>query len=239
MDSENKNKNISFFYQCYKQPFACKKAIEQIRTIYKDEEIFLFCDGGDVQHEQIAKSFKNITYEYCERISGLSVGNYPSDTFASRKYLNRMLKAIQQTTAEFIVLIEDDVRIIKKIDMSQVIYDLNGAHNMQYPQNIQNYCKYWLNNKSQMHSGAGGAIIRTAFFRRILNDPLIDVHLNKLFEMRPIPAGCDLILTFLTYVYEGTVGNYPGFCEKNWPDYSYRLSNNLIEVLHQFKDYYL
>jgi len=231
--------SLSFFYQCYKQPRACRHAIENIRKIYKDETIYLFCDGGDPIHEEIAKSFDNVIFQYCDRISGLSCGNYPSNTKHTTEYLGRITNTINSTTSDFILLMEDDVHIKNKIDLSSLLYDLNGAHAMPYSKELNNYCKWWKHNTQQLHSGFGGTIMKRSFFNTVLTDPLLETHLNTFFDrLRPGPAGCDLLLTFITYVYEGTVGNYPGLCEKNWPDYNARLQSNSIDVLHQYKDYY-
>lgn len=232
--------SIGFFYQCYKQPLACKHAIASIRKFYKDAPIFLFNDGGDPSHEEIAKSFQNVYYEYCEKESSTEDGNYPDSTFRSNMYFKRLLKALNYTNIDFMLMMEDDVHILKPIDISSLKSDLNGGHNMPHGDKVNNYTKWWKNNKEQLHSGFGGTIMRTDFFRKVLSDPNIYNHLDIFFkELRPGPVGNDFLLTFITYVYEGTVGKYPGLCEKNWADYSKRSSENSIDVLHQVKDYYI
>jgi hypothetical protein len=231
--------SLSFFYQCYKQPLACRHAIESIRKFYKDAPIFLFNDGGDPVHETIAKSFNNVYYEYCERESTAENGNYPDSTFSTKIYFGRILKALKLTTTDFMLLMEDDVIILKTIDTSSIISDLNGGHNMSHGDKINNYTKWWRNNVELLHSGFGGTIMRNEFFRNILTDPGLSAHLDEFFtRLRPGHAGNDLLLTFITYVYGGKVGRYNGLCEKNWPEYTKRITEGTIEVLHPCKEYY-
>ena len=230
---------ISFFYQCYKQPIACYHAIESIRKIYKDAPIFLFNDGGDSFHQQIANKFHNVYYEYCPRSSSLNVGNYPSNAENVKLYYNRLLKSMSMTTSKYMVLMEDDVIILNKIKTDALKYDLNGGHNMSHGDKINNYCKWWEKNTDIFHSGSGGSIIRTDFFRHILTDTIIANHFNIFFkDLRPGPAGIDLLTTFITYVCGGTVGQYSGYCETNWTEYTSRLQTNMIDCLHMFKYYY-
>ena len=129
--------------------------------------------------------------------------------------------------------------ILNKIKTDALKYDLNGGHNMSHGDKINNYCKWWEKNTDIFHSGSGGSIIRTDFFRHILTDTIIANHFNIFFkDLRPGPAGIDLLTTFITYVCGGTVGQYSGYCETNWTEYTSRLQTNMIDCLHMFKYYY-
>ena len=232
--------SISFFYQCYKQPAACRNAIESIRRIYKEAPIFLFNDGGDPVHEDIAKAFPNVHYTLCERSSKLDCGNYPGDAKATRNYFARILTAIEGSSADYMLMMEDDVLLLRAIDLSALTCDLNGAHSMSHGHRVNDYMNWSKHNSELLHSGFGGTVMRTRFFRRVLTDPLLSSHLDTFFnELRPGPAGCDLLLTFITYVYGGTIGRYSGLCEKNWPDYGRRMAEGSIDVLHLYKDLYV
>jgi hypothetical protein len=232
--------SLSFVYQCYKQPLACRHAIESIRKFYKDAPIFLFNDGGDPVHETIAESFNNVRYEYCERASELDCGNYSKGTIKAKQYFQRILKAIQTMNTKYVLIMEDDVHIYKEIDIASLNADLNGGHPTTWSQNITDYCQWWKNNSKLIHAGAGGSIMRSEFFKNVLSDPMIDKHLDVFFNtLRPGIAGTDLLLSFITYVYEGKIELYPGYCEKHWPDYKIRSMNGSIDVLHEFKDYYV
>ena len=80
---------------------------------------------------------------------------------------------------------------------------------------------------------------RRSFFEKILADMnVIKVYIGHYYNAGGIRVS-DCIVSFLTHIHGGTMGQYDGYCETWWPTYQDRERADTIEVLLYYKDKYV
>ena len=237
---KSENPSIGAFYQCHKRPKSVIATLESFRKFYPDSDVYLVCDGG-FDYENLAQHF-NCQYEYCSR-----VGNGQATMFATKQdilnWLGRLLKAAQSIKEDYILILEDDVRVLNKIQ--ELTFDLNGINpHERIGINMTEFLKgrnsTMLPLENYYYGGCGGSLINKKFlldnFKNL--DTVYDL-LDGLKEGRwkDIIAS-DYYLTVLTLYFGGTVGQYKGFCETWHKMYKIKRFLNMVSVVHQDKSLY-
>jgi len=198
-------------------------------------------------------------YEY------LADGNDSGFWFQSKEQLfswvNRLLFVAQNSQEEFLMILEDDVRIYKKI--KKLKFDFNGVKPCeQLRGKITSFLKIrndsipsYINNI--YYGGCGGTLINRKFivdnFSNFENlDSAMDVVVPYALEhFKTLPA--DALITMLVLYFGGTIGPYAGFAEigsfglrgfidnftemSHWKYYFYPFFGR-IEVVHNDKSFY-
>ena len=236
---------IGAFYQCYKQKKACEFALKSFRKTYPTSDLLMFNDGGDPTIEELAKQY-NAVYSYEHRLSSYTQATFFGSIITIMTWLNRFRKAVYEVKEDYILLMEDDVKVIKKTDAATLQYDINGCnYNAKFEPSLQTYikdCQPKYKDNDLFYGGCGGCIFKRSFFYNIFRDMgrieyEIQQYMRLCEDSQSMPS--DKIISFLTYVFGGTIGMYPGFAETWYGDLNYRISHNVVEVLHQFKIYYV
>ncbi len=225
------SKKIAAFYQCFKEKAAFKHSLDAFCSIYPESEVFIFNDGGDKSFIDLVGNEK-IFYKYCER-TGMRPDGLGFDSVAAAfEWISRFSEAVKKTSAEFILLLEDDVWVKKATNVESLHFDINGCNKEIKLDKI-----YRIDGEMYL-GGFGGSIFRTSFFRSIFSDMnTITSTINFLFTIfKRIYS--DQLISYLTYSFGGTVGQYDGLCETWWPDYEIRNKLDDIEVLHKYKEHY-
>jgi len=241
--------SISAFYQCYKQPKALLRTLSSFKQFYSQSEIELISDGGGYNYVAIADHF-NIHYRQLSKRTG-EVAN--STVFSRRQdiieWIARLVEAAKNTKGEYLLLLEDDVVVLKKIE-SQLPYDINGANKKEFlGEKMEEYLLRMGKNAPTkknrfFYGGCGGSIFKASFLVKNFSDhKLIE---SIIVELEPYREGrhleiysTDYWISLLTYYVGGTIGRYNGFCEKWERVYWWRkyIMKN-IEVVHQDKTFY-
>jgi len=238
--------SIAAFYQCYKQSRAFLHAVDTYRHVYPTETLFIINDEGDESFDAIAKLYGAV-YSYRPSIGHLCWSNRagPTDPSIIKKplgWLLRIQEALQVIREPYFMFLEDDVWVQKQTALSSLEFDLNGCnpHELLVP-SVQAYLRERnpiLKESILYIGGCGGCILRSEFFRRILADPAqIEKDLVQYYQLGGIIAS-DQIISYLTYLYGGTLGLFTGFSESWQPSYKQRQAEGTIEVLHQYKELY-
>jgi glycosyltransferase involved in cell wall biosynthesis len=245
LNTISNDSDIAGFYQCYKQKKAFENSIYNFRKIYPNSTLNVYNDGGDASLEEIVKKY-NGNYTYCNKISN-GIALIFNNTNQIIEWILRLRECINKTKESYIMLVEDDVLVMKKTNKDSLKFDLNGCnYDVGYPDSINQYIMSKNNNmkdKKIFYGGCGGCILRTSFYRKIFeNVEEIKSLINTYIELGGVNAS-DCILSFLTYITivdekNGTIGQYDGFAEKWYPNFDERMKNKDIEVLHQYKDLY-
>lgn len=240
------NPSVGAFYQCYKQPKSVIASLSSFRKVYPASSVHLFCDNGlDFSH--VAAHF-NCKYQYLAERNGNGTTLYFLSKERVMSYIKRLVFAAQNSQEDFIMTLEDDSRVYKKIKnlkfdwnciKSNHHYTGGGVTSLLKTRN--SFIPSYISN--MYFVGWGGALINRTF----LVDNFSDIErLEKaLNELAPyiqkqwdgaLPQ--DAILTALVLYFGGTTGWYPGFSEVRYWRYKLRPFLGRIDVVHDDKSLY-
>jgi hypothetical protein len=234
--------SIGAYYQCFKQPKAFEHCLLQFRKHYPLEELWIVNDGGDPNLEYISKKFHPSHYEYKERIDTEAITTGFRHKTKIIEWLSRFRKFVLATKCDFILLLEDDVFVMKKTAISDLKYEINGCNygarfnNDMIEKIIQ--CSNSLVPSPLYYGGCGGCFMKTAFFRRIFENFAEIESAIDIYSFFCNDFASDKLISYFTWIYGGTIDMYPGFVEKWYSSFPKRLESKTIEVLHQYKDLY-
>jgi len=232
--------SIAAYYQCYKQPLAFEHCLKNFREHYPTSELWIVNDGGDPTLKEIAESYSPTQYEYEDNLSIETNATIYSKPETILQWLARLRKCTMATEADFILLLEDDVFVMKPTTGLQ--YDINGCNKgVRFPNSsIEQLIRSRNPNApNPLYYGAcGGCFFRVSFLRKIFENFTEVENDIKLFGIYSNCFASDMVLSYLVWIHGGTIDQYPGFAETWYSDYKYRLQNGSIEVLHQYKNYY-
>jgi hypothetical protein len=225
---------IAAYYQCYKDPYATIQSVKHYRKSYPDNTLYLLSDNG-YDYSALAKEY-NCIYEH----STVVHGGYPSLTRVEdvELFITRLKKALNHIEEEWVMLLEDDVKVFGPYDMDLLKNHMNGI-NIGGLQHITDYFNQQYNNKKSgnrlcgkllndfirlfnphhlddlHYSGWGGTVLNVSFFRESLkNDGKIYKSIKFLWENTSIKLYVtDLILSFICFSNGGTIGPLIEACE--------------------------
>lgn len=243
---------IAAFFQCYKNKRAFTHAIQSFRRHYSDNPLYVINDGGDPTLEEISHEYRASTYIYSPQNIGKLVWHSGSRELAIDgvlRWLARINSCLQSLpdNSKYLLNLEDDVYVMNPVDTESLKYDINGCnYNATYiSPRVNEYIRSVnpsMIGKKIFYGGCGGCIFRVEFFKRILSDEAkVRREVTQFCDLGALETGqmaADCVITFLTYINGGTIGSYPGFCEKHHYDFSHRLRLNNIQVLHRYTDLY-
>jgi len=236
--------SIAGFYQCYKQKRAFIHVIESYRKHYPIENLFIINDKGDESLEEIAKQ-NNANYYYSNENIGhmdwSKIKNKIGNSVIEKAliWLSRIYDATLTFTEDYFILLEDDVWIINKVNTDDLKNDINGGGTGYFGGEIYEYLRKYNTTSDKLYiAGYGGCIFKTLFYRNMLkNKDEIKKHIENFYNLNGTFAS-DVIISFLTWIYGGTIGQFPGYCQVFDNDYKQRRNENKIEILHQYYEYY-
>uniref|UniRef100_A0A6C0B740 Glycosyltransferase n=1 Tax=viral metagenome TaxID=1070528 RepID=A0A6C0B740_9ZZZZ len=226
---------IGAYLQCYKNPYATYKCLEQFRRFYPNGTVVLLSDNG-YNYSNMAEFF-NCIYIHCDENLWLTYRDVDSNgaLVNSKKLVRRVYDAFEMINEEYIMWLEDDV-IINGPIRDEFRYDINGYCPNKLETSI--LCKRYKNldsNRTYRFSGHGGTVFHksntlSAFLR---DDILNDVVVNWSKYALPVTIGQDYLFSILVTVNNGTIGPYNGHGER----YNDRVEPSII-VQHQYKYWY-
>jgi hypothetical protein len=223
--------SIGAFYQCHKRPLAFEMCLKSFRQSYPTSDLIVFNDGGDVHLEGVARKY-DATYFYREK-TGNGVALYFNSAESTMEWLRRLQMALDLIKEDYFILLEDDVKVVKKIE-SELLFDINGSkYDFFLHESLQ---KYLGSREKLFYGGGGGSIFKKDFFKKVFQDARLQEHVNFLASSGSIIAS-DIVISFLTYCYGGTLGQYAGFTETWHHNYNERVRKG-VEVIHDYKLYY-
>lgn len=231
-----KEPSISVFYQCFNQPKCVITAIKLFREFYPKNAIFLYSNKGlDMSH--IASHF-DCKYEYLS--NGIDSGFWFKTKEDIISWVKRLLFAAQNSKEDFVMIMEDDARVYRKI--KKLKFDFNCVKPcLQLGKDITRFLKIrnssipsYINNI--YFGGCGGTLINRKFivdnFSNLENlDSAVEELLpyTKKHFKGALPA--DGLITMLIFYFGGTVGMYSGFAEVGNPGIR-GLKDNFLEMSH-------
>ena len=234
---------VGAYFPCFNQLTAANEILHAYRRFYPDGTVVMVNDAGDVRHKALGTQYR-CQYFYEEDNLGYPGGcaHYAQII----RWVQRFLHYIPMISDEWFVLLEDDVLIMGAVNESTLQYDINGIN----PANILPWHAgihargYHLDKSKFIYGAMGGAIFRTAFFKQMALQMDVVAAITAFGEACPQSLTgqnwyySDVVLSYLAYFYNGTLGQYPGFAELWFRDLGQRLQENRVATLNQYKHLY-
>lgn len=230
---------IGAYYQCYKRDEALKFVLDNYRKIYPSTTLIMVNDGGN-DFTEISKNYNaNYFYEIKAETEKNLIFKNPESAVV---FIQRLSNYIHLINEDFFILLEDDVFVINDVPLNELKNDINGCNFNEFLSvKVSKHLENFRTDVNKFYFGAcGGSILRTDFFKKILSNfkqIKFDVFQYCLLADNSEWAS-DRILSYLCWKYNGTIGQYDGFCETWYPDLDNRFKLNNIQVLHQYKNLY-
>jgi len=229
-------KNIGAYFQCYKNPKATYYCLENFRRHYPDSTIVLVSDNG-YNYTELANYFRciyihdTVSSRYIYTIDDVKNGSHIE---SMNHLINRVKQAFMLCNEEYIMWLEDDVRVNRQIT-DEFRYDLNGfCPNSIFPHAIQNLSNKYpnLERKNYVFSGHGGSVYRrTALLESFENKNCVDDLLVNWLQYGFNEMAQDLLFSTLLILNNKTIGPYNGHGDCSGEDTHF-------SVQHQYKKYY-
>jgi len=228
--------SLGFYLQCYKNPYATYKCLENCRKFYPKNTIVLLSDNG-YNYSEMANYF-NCTYIHEYQNIWLTHKNLDDGSHFTNSYnlINRIKKAYNLINEDYIMWLEDDVSINNAI-IDNFKYDLNGFSPNQFSDmsiaELQTKYPFLNNNIIYRYNGHGGSVFHKKNFLTYLENIEIinDILTNwKIFNF-PSDLGQDFFFSAIILLNKGSIGSYDGH-----EDCTFK--NEHIIVQHQFKTFY-
>jgi hypothetical protein len=233
------------FFQCYKEPKAAIAALASFRNIYPTSAVHMFCDNGfDFSH--VAAHF-NCTYEYLRNPSGKGDTLFFLTQEKVMSYMQRLLFTAQHSTEDFVMIVEDDIELYRKIKTLKFDWNcvkpshhFSGRKLTSLLRSRNRSIPWYVPN--MYFTGCGGALLRRSFIIEQFSDEeqlraaiaAVSPYVQK--QWNGLPQ--DAILTALILYFGGTVGDYPAFTEaQNWK-YKLRPLLGRVDIVHNQKRFY-
>lgn len=226
---------LAAYYQCHKRPVCFIQAVMSFRRHYPDATVVVSNDGGD-DYMHFCTS-NNITYTYYSKSSQEHVTQLIySELQPVLTYLERMWSSFSRIPESHIVLLEDDVRVVRHhtIPFQHTINGNNTDWSLP-PEMV-----YVLRKKGYtgpVHiGGCGGCVFDKTFLMKIPFESIKSV----LVSLPPLCTyASDVCLTFIALYFGGSVGPYKEFAETWYSDIIQRVNiDNSVAFLHKYNIQY-
>ena len=226
--------SLGAYYQCYKNPASFIRAIKSFKKYYPASSIVVINDGGYNYKEFCINN--NIHYTYIEKDTESTVGLVFNTYSQCINFLKNLWNSFELINEDYILLLEDDVRVLKK-HTYDFKYSINGCN---YNESLPSCAIEILKNKGYkgpfFYGGCGGTVINKNFFKSISFNKVEDL-LKSISSYKEMYAS-DLLLSFIALYYDGSIGQYEEFAEIWYADIYERYTKLNIAFLHQYKNDY-
>lgn len=226
--------SLGAFYQCYKNPASFIRAIKSFQNYYPTNDIVVVSDGGHNYQEFCDDN--NIHYVYKTKEDAETIGLMFNSYHQCLNFLRNLWYSFDHIKEDYILLIEDDVRVLKQ-HTSKFNYSINGCNQNEY---LPLYAQTILRNvgyKGEFYYGAcGGTILHKQFFKSISFER-VEALLQEIKDHKELFAS-DLLISFIALYFGGNIGPYNEFAEMWYANINDLFKNNNIAFLHQYKNDY-
>lgn len=230
--------NFGAYMQVYKNPYATFKCLESFRTFYPYNTIILVSDNG-FDYTNMAYHFNciyihsndNLWYWYIHE----KTTNYQQLQWI-HLLLHRLTNCFSLIKEDYIIWLEDDVSINNLI-YDDLLYDINGFNPNAFSKHTiikLNQIYHYLNiNTQYTWSGHGGSIFnKNNMIKYMQNFNIInDIGINWYNYVINSHIACDMLLSLITHLNNGTVGPLNNHLDCNY-------LNTNIDIQHQYKVFY-
>jgi cellulose synthase/poly-beta-1,6-N-acetylglucosamine synthase-like glycosyltransferase len=225
---------LGAYYQCHKNAASFIRTIKSFKYFYPESDIVVVNDGG-YNYKEFCQN-NNIHYSYNAKIdttnNALLFNNYETCI----KFLENLFNSFKYIKESHILLLEDDVRVLRH-HTNEFKYSVNGCNKNE---KIDGVIKNILMNTGYtgpLYYGAcGGCVIDKNFFQSIDFEEIKNLIYN-IKDHKHLFAS-DILLSFITLYFGGTIDDYDEFAEVWYNDIEKRLIEKRVAFLHQYKEDY-
>jgi len=225
---------LGAYYQCHKNAASFIRTIKSFQKYYSTSTIVVTNDGG-YNYEKFCLD-NNIYYTYISKKSPATPGLMFDSYNQSITFLKNLWNSFKIIKEDYIILLEDDVRILKK-HMMPFNYSINGC-NMN--EKLPKCCVDCLLKNGYTgplyYGGCGGTVLDKNFFKAISIES-VELLLEQ-FSKNTEMFASDILLSFIALYYGGSIGQFSEFAETWYIDIRERYESNMIAFLHQYKNDY-
>jgi hypothetical protein len=241
--------SISFFHIASVYPKATEVVIENVRKHHPDNYYFLAIDGPRIEYMNLVEKF-NLDYVLYKEPLGGPVSPHGYNLETTLRFLERFYEACKRCNTSHIIMMEDDVLIIKPITTEDG-YEHAGADTKIgniIPEAVHDAIENWCGKRPtfKQYGAGGGTIFKVSTF---LNeyDNIVKFfihHFTSIQQYYPTIGYIDCFMNVCYYIagrdYSAnphrtdTHNHTPGF------DYEIFISNqpSEIEIINNYKKYY-
>jgi hypothetical protein len=225
---------LGAYYQCHKNAASFVRATQSFQKHYPQGTVVVVNDGG-LDYAHFCQQH-GIRYSYHPKQDTHSNALLFGDATNTLIFLKRLWDSLPLYTESHIILLEDDVRVLRPHTIP-FAYTINGCNpNALLSPVLASLVDSQGYGGPYFYGACGGCILDREFLMAI---PFINVEKVIL----SIPSGganwaSDLILSFIVRYFGGTIGQFSEFAETWYSNISELIRNNRIAFLHQYKDEY-
>jgi len=223
--------SLGAFYQCHKNAASFVRTIKSFKQFYPNSDIIVVNDGG-YNYKEFCED-NSIRYSYFEKSNTIKDATIFGSYEACILFLENLFISFKYIKETHILLLEDDVRVIKKHTLP-FQYTINGCNkNELLHPIIQQILQQKGYNGPFYYGACGGCVIDKGFFESIdFSD--IKKLMNEIKDYPQLFAS-DILLSFIALYFGGSIDQYDEFAELFFSDIKTRISENRVAFLHQYK----
>ena len=229
-----KPQTLGAYYQCHKNAASFIRTVKSFKKFYPESDMVITNDGG-YDYEKFCND-NQIYYNYIEKIdtkSNALLFNSPESCII---FLKNLFNNFQKMKETHVLLLEDDVRVLKT-HTQPFLYSINGCNkNAILPEYAIELLKKRGFQGPYFYGGCGGCVLDKQFFQSI-DFKEIEQLIYEIRHEKQMFAS-DLLLSFITLYFGGTIEQYDEFAETWYSDIHIRMNNHSIAFLHQYKTDY-
>lgn len=223
-----KDSGVAAFYQFYRRPRSFLAAIDSYRHFYPNNTLILLGDAGCFNYKGVAQALSAFYIVSEHRLSSKNTSTFV--TYDSLLNILPFFRLVFDIIDEpYVLLLEDDVRLRRPINESNLPYSINGANRLTtLPDHLLNVIAEGRGDRDfpKFYGGSGGTVFNTSFWRYAF-DRLTEVGLHHFFPSDDTKYGYDQLFTAIARQFNGTVDDISEFSEV-WRD------NKISAIVHRY-----
>jgi len=236
---------IGYFHS---QLRATYEVLKNFRDFFPLASLTVINDAGRPEIAKLAELFQATYHPYSRNIT---TGNKVDNIEIMIEWMTRFFKGIEQIHEEHFILLEDDVIILRDIDLTQIKGHMYGYNpNALLPEKVTTYLKQ-CNPDIPSHinriwySGCGGTILHTQFFKDIAKNEDWKKEMYIYGELSKVNSPTeqswyfsDCCITYLCWRYGGTLEQSAEWGDLHVNGTVERYNRNELAIMHQYREHY-
>lgn len=224
---------------------ATYEVLKNFRHFYPSTSLVVINDAGKSELEDISKIFQAT---YCPYSKNLTTGNNIDDINVMIEWMERFFHAIETIQESHVILLEDDVILLRFIDETKIQGQIFGYNpNTLLPEKVTQYLKTYnpmVQSQRIHYGGYGGCILEVRFFQWIASqDWKTEMRRYGELSQRFSPTQQswyfnDCCLSFLCWRYGGEIVQNPEWGDLNIIGTTEKYKKGQLSIVHQYREHY-